>query len=283
MAGESAAEQARRKMLKAQELRNQAERLERAARAWDQGAAGERATAMALGSLPQGWLTLDDVRWPGRRKANIDHVVIGPGGIFVIDSKNWTGAVRLHDGGLRQNGYSRDKDVAAAADAALAVGGLVPEYAAQVRPVLCMTGETPTDGSRFEVVICSLHTLRDTLVAFPEVLSPAQVALLHQKLGTHLLRPEQRLAPTAYASIGRTRRASRRRSGVKAAAKVAGLVALLAFIAGSIQALPRMIDDLTPDVPHSKPTCSAHQRLKGDQCVKAVKHRHARNRAVTKG
>ena len=34
----------------------------------------------------------NDVKFPGR-KANIDHIVVGPSGIFVLDTKNWRGTV----------------------------------------------------------------------------------------------------------------------------------------------------------------------------------------------
>ena len=74
--------------------------------------------------------------WPGRRFANIDHVVVGPGGVFVIDSKNWSGDVRVVEGTLRQNGRSREKAVASAADASLAVAELVGPHADSVRSVL---------------------------------------------------------------------------------------------------------------------------------------------------
>jgi Nuclease-related domain len=48
--------------------------------AWRRGAAGERRTARLLSPLErQGWVVLHDLAVPGSR-ANIDHLVIGPGG-----------------------------------------------------------------------------------------------------------------------------------------------------------------------------------------------------------
>jgi hypothetical protein len=48
--------------------------------AWRRGAAGERRTARLLAALErQGWAVLHDLAVPGSR-ANIDHLVIGPGG-----------------------------------------------------------------------------------------------------------------------------------------------------------------------------------------------------------
>ena len=57
--------------------------------AWRRGAAGERHTARLLDPLERhGWAVLHDLALPGSR-ANIDHLVIGPGGALVIDSKHY--------------------------------------------------------------------------------------------------------------------------------------------------------------------------------------------------
>jgi Nuclease-related domain len=56
-------------------------------RAWRRGAAGERHTARLLATLEgHGWAILHDLAIVGSR-ANLDHLVIGPGGVFVIDSE----------------------------------------------------------------------------------------------------------------------------------------------------------------------------------------------------
>jgi hypothetical protein len=63
-------------------------------RAWRDGARGERATARRLRYLERaGYTVLHDLAAPGGR-ANIDHLVIGPSELFVIDSKRYRG--RLH-------------------------------------------------------------------------------------------------------------------------------------------------------------------------------------------
>jgi hypothetical protein len=54
---------------------------------WLRGAGGEQATAVILDTLPsRRWVVLHDLRIPGSR-ANIDHLVVGPTGVWVIDSK----------------------------------------------------------------------------------------------------------------------------------------------------------------------------------------------------
>lgn len=176
VAGESAREVARRS-------REKAERLNRFADAYDKGAAGEEATARALTALPSArWSVLHDVRWPGRRLANIDHVVIGPGGVFVIDSKAWSGDVVVDNGVLRQNGYQRERAVASAADAALAVADAVWGLDANLtHPVLCFVGDQQVEGWAREVMLCTPSNLVRMLTTRPEVLDAATVrrTLMH--------------------------------------------------------------------------------------------------------
>lgn len=57
----------------------------RTTEAWAIGAKGERAVGARLAKVP-GVLVLHDRRVPGS-SANIDHIAIGPAGIFVIDAK----------------------------------------------------------------------------------------------------------------------------------------------------------------------------------------------------
>lgn len=62
---------------------------------WKQGAEGEQRLARRLTKLvgPDVRL-LHDRRMPRSRRANIDHVAVGPGGVTVIDAKALHGAVR---------------------------------------------------------------------------------------------------------------------------------------------------------------------------------------------
>jgi Nuclease-related domain len=72
--------------------------------AWRRGAAGERRTARQLRQLERrGWAVLHDLAVPGSR-ANLDHLVIGPGGVFVIDSKQYRGRLQLDPSGRLWHG-----------------------------------------------------------------------------------------------------------------------------------------------------------------------------------
>jgi hypothetical protein len=75
-------------------------------RAWRDGARGERATAHRLRRLERGgYVVLHDLEVPGSH-ANLDHVAVGPAGVFVIDSKRYRGRLHLGpDGMLWYAGY----------------------------------------------------------------------------------------------------------------------------------------------------------------------------------
>jgi hypothetical protein len=65
---------------------------------------GERRTARLLSPLERhGWAVLHDLALPGSR-ANLDHLMIGPGGVFVIDSKQYRGRLQLDSSGRLWHG-----------------------------------------------------------------------------------------------------------------------------------------------------------------------------------
>ena len=66
-------------------------------RAWAQGAAGEQELAEALSGV-DGVRVLHDRRVPGTR-GNIDHIVVAPAGVFVVDAKRYQGLIRIRDVG----------------------------------------------------------------------------------------------------------------------------------------------------------------------------------------
>jgi hypothetical protein len=77
---------------------------------WETGGEGERATARLLEVLePEGYRVLHDRRIP-RSRANIDHVVVGPTGVWVVETKSYRGSVRVERGevvvgGRRKPGF----------------------------------------------------------------------------------------------------------------------------------------------------------------------------------
>jgi len=64
-------------------------------KAWDIGASGEEAIGRILAELePEGFRAIHDRKIPGS-SANIDHIFVGPTGIFVIETKSYEGRVRV--------------------------------------------------------------------------------------------------------------------------------------------------------------------------------------------
>ncbi|HET9861502.1 MAG TPA: nuclease-related domain-containing protein [Nocardioidaceae bacterium] len=227
MAGESAHEVARR-------AREKAERLQRRAELFERGAEGEQATADVLAVLPAGWTALHDVRWPNRRLANIDHIVVGPGGVFVIDSKNWSGHVSIEDGRLRQNGRFRDKAVAGCADAGLAIAEIAGTHADKVFPVLCFAGQSDVAGWCRDVMVCSTDNVTHMLLTRPPVLDAAEVADTRLRLATQLQAPAgsvpstgRTLRPRAVKNPVRTPRGRARKRARSIVRPIVGLCLLL--------------------------------------------------------
>lgn len=218
-AGDRAAEQARRAAERAAKLRRELEHAERAERAWAAGAVGEEQVAKALDSLrPEGWYVLHDVHWPGRPKANLDHVLVGPGGIIVVDAKNWAGDVAVRNGALRQNGYSRERSTAGALEQCAAVAALLePQHRRLVQAWLCMVGQPAlpqvfTSG----VAVLGLNALGEAVRSLPAVLDPATVQVIGQYLGNLLTGTSSPPLPTMQ-RFPETRRGFEPAAGPKAA------------------------------------------------------------------
>ena len=70
--------------------------------AFFKGAQGEERVAMLLEALPRGYHVFHDV--PCGQAGGIDHLVVGPTGLFVVETKFWSGAVRLEGGVIRVDG-----------------------------------------------------------------------------------------------------------------------------------------------------------------------------------
>jgi hypothetical protein len=149
--------------------------------AWRQGAAGERRTARLLGPLERhGWVVLHDLAVPGSA-ANIDHLAIGPGGVFVIDSKQYRGRLRLDAVGklwhgrhplaptMRAVSWAADQTAQVLPDPGVAVVPIVAVHGVQVP-----WGKVVIDG----VPVVSARRLPSLLRQLPAVLGPERVAWL---------------------------------------------------------------------------------------------------------
>jgi hypothetical protein len=149
--------------------------------AWRRGAAGERRTARLLGPLERhGWAVLHDLAVPGSR-ANLDHLVIGPGGVFVIDSKQDRGRLQLDPTGRLWHGrYSLAPILRAVSFEADQAARVLPDPGVAVVPVVAVHGarvpwgKVVIDG----VPVVSAKRLPSMLRQLPVLLGPERVAWL---------------------------------------------------------------------------------------------------------
>jgi hypothetical protein len=82
--------------------------LETERKKWQRGADGETVVGKILANFPEEFLVINDISTP---TGNLDHVVVGPTGVFVLDAKNWRGVVQGDgEGELLLNGKRLDKD-----------------------------------------------------------------------------------------------------------------------------------------------------------------------------
>jgi Nuclease-related domain len=147
------------------------------ARTWQRGAEGERQTARLLDRLTrEGVVVFHDLAVPGS-PANVDHLVIGPSGVFVIDSKQWTGSVHQDAAGLVwHNHYPLDRTLETVRWEAQQVSRVLGTRAAAL---LCVHGAHVHGGGLHAqgVAIVPAHLLRSAL-GYDRVLSDADVELL---------------------------------------------------------------------------------------------------------
>jgi Nuclease-related domain len=153
--------------------------------AWRRGAAGEQRTARLLECLTRdGFVVFHDLAIPGS-PANVDHLVIGPSGVFVIDSKQWSGSLQQGaDGLVWHNHYPLDRTLETVRWEARTVGRVL---GTRIHPLLCVHGAHVQGGGLDAqgVAIVPAHLLRGAL-GFDRVLSDADVALLAATARTSL-------------------------------------------------------------------------------------------------
>jgi Nuclease-related domain len=154
-------------------------RTSRETRAWRRGAVGERRTARLLARLERhGWAVLHDLAVPGSR-ANIDHLAIGPGGVFVIDSKLYTGRLHLApDGSLWHGRYPLAPVLRAVRFEADQAAQILATPGVEVVPLMAVHGAQVPWGKLVAdgVPVVAARRLPALLRRLPAVLGPERVA-----------------------------------------------------------------------------------------------------------
>ena len=106
------------------------------------GARGEERVSEILNALPDGYHVFNDFVACGK---HVDHVVVGPGGVFAIETKFWRGKVTVEDGHILLDGQLPDRSPLAQAnrEAMLVKNALADAgWKGVVTPVLTFASDT---------------------------------------------------------------------------------------------------------------------------------------------
>jgi hypothetical protein len=150
------------------------------------GARGEEMTASELAHLPAQWTIFNGLILPDGR--DIDHVAVGPQGIFVIETKHWSGSVEIVKDQLLANGRTLPGERSPMLQVRRAVSSLAETLGVEQRllqGMICFAGTQFVNGIQFldEIVFCSyLHLetfLREKAVCLDDTALARVVATLN--------------------------------------------------------------------------------------------------------
>ena len=118
-------------------------------------------------------MSVHDLAMPGS-PAILDHLVVGPSGVFVIDSKQWTGEVHQSvDGLVWHNHYRLDRTLASIRWQAETLGRLL---GVPVAPLICVHGaHIQHGGLRVQGVAIVPTTLLRSALGHDQVLSEVNI------------------------------------------------------------------------------------------------------------
>lgn len=136
------------------------------------GARGEEQTARILGFLPSGFYVFHSLQLPqstGSGAGDFDHVVVGPNGVFVIETKNWSGDIDTMDGQVYVDGEpAKRSPVEQVKDHGAMFSEWIREQekvTPKVHEVLCFVGSDLPGGSKMVdgVTVCDGRSLASVL------------------------------------------------------------------------------------------------------------------------
>ena len=150
------------------------------------GARGEERVAGLLEMLPVGWHVFHDFEAGGY---HVDHVAVGPTGVYAVETKNWRGRVTAEKGEVLVDGVLPDRaPLGQAAAEAKAVEAALRKAGCDVEavPVLCMASDTfAGPASRVGgTVVVNASGVAAWVLGRPVVLSADRVARLAQLMET---------------------------------------------------------------------------------------------------
>jgi hypothetical protein len=148
--------------------------------AWRMGAKGEEEVARRLRRLPSTWTTLHDLPL-GRNGANLDHLVVGPGGVFALNTKNLRGKVWVAERALLVNGH-KTNFLSKSKSEAERVAGILTKATGDtvaVKPILVVMGaELSIKAQAHGVTVVTRKRIRSWLEGRPRRLTASEVTMI---------------------------------------------------------------------------------------------------------
>jgi hypothetical protein len=177
-AGDSAGAEARRQLALADAHAAAAEEARATAARYGIADITEKATARALAPLAAvGHHLLADRRWPGSRRAQVDLVVVGPGGVFVVDTKAWR-EVSIADGRIFRGQEDVTDDLMGLADLGYTIEGSLADVGlapGEVHVVVVLAGRASVNESVGPVRVVGEKDVLRHIASFGSRLTPSQV------------------------------------------------------------------------------------------------------------
>jgi hypothetical protein len=190
-AGDSAAREAARQRELADEHARRAGIARQMARSFEAAAHSEQRLARTLIELePLGYTLLADRRRPGSMRGNVDLVLVGPGGVVLVDAKAWR-EVTIAEGRVWHGADDATREVERLADlltitqGELAEIGLAP---GEVHAVVAFTGVAVPRSELFGVTLLGDAAAVSEIARLGQRLPPNRVAAVRDLL-EHLFPP----------------------------------------------------------------------------------------------
>jgi len=146
--------------------------LQRRLQAFLKGARGEEAVAHALAFLPSGYTIFHSpASLPGiaaQLRSDCDHLILGPTGIFVIETKHWQGPGQIVDGRILYEGNEPERPpLDQVKHAAHETAKQLEQDPNLVHPIVCFAGDAFSGPPRgvMGVIICSTRDIVEVITS----------------------------------------------------------------------------------------------------------------------
>jgi hypothetical protein len=144
--------------------------------AFMKGAKGEEIIARELSLLPEEFTVFHGLATHKRSimatgTADIDHVVVGPNGIFVVETKNWKGAITIKNGNLLYDGEEPTRppleQVKTETNALRKYLESKTQKNSHIQPILCFASNSMPHGQQgaVGVLVCNVNQLTNVILS----------------------------------------------------------------------------------------------------------------------